>query len=176
MKKFLLILIISIIVNINIHAQMYSIKTGVIPFVNLENKKEKDERVAPEITNSLFRYKFISLVERANMDKSIKEMELGQSGLIDEKTAVEVGKIHGIQLIIMGTIQKDTVNARAVHVETQKIVSAVSGRINDIDTISRKLAAGIETYLARENLKKLRNDSADIDLDFRIEKKNAYKN
>ena len=151
---------------------MYSIKTGVLPFSNIDNKKEKDEKISSEVTSELFKFKFMSLVERSKMDEALKEMQLAQLGITDENTAVKVGKIQGLQVMIMGTVQKNIVNARAVHVETQQIIAAVKGDVNNIEYLSKRLASGIETYIARENLKKLRNDSPEINLDFWIENKN----
>jgi len=122
----------------------------------------------------LGRYSFISLVDRTQLKSLIDEIALGQTGIIDEATALKAGRVHGLQLIIEGTIDGDRVTARAIHTETLKVIATASanGR-NEIERLGKKLAAGIETFIARENLKRLRNDSPGINLEFWLETKGS---
>ncbi len=153
-------------------AQQYSVSTGILTFVDSDKVKNRGESTASALSSELFKYKFIKLVERSMMKESIKEMELGMTGLIDEKTAVKVGKIHGLQLMIIGTIDNDSVNARAIHVETQKVIAAYTVKdISQIDELAKKLAGSIEVFLVRESIGKMKNDNPDIGLTFRVEKK-----
>lgn len=92
--------------------------------------------------------KFI-VVERDKMDKLLDEQKLGQSGAIDATTAVQVGKILGLNAILTGSVSqfgvksegKDfiitqskqqivecTVDIRAVDAETGQVLFADSGK------------------------------------------------
>lgn len=156
-------------------AQYDSITTGIMPFYDVD-KKIKSELPVSELTAELSRYKFIKLVERSKLKDIMKEIEFGMTGMVDEATVTKAGKIHGLQLMIAGTIRENKITARAIHVETGKIIASysVSGK-EAIDILGKRLASGIETFLARESLKNLRNDSPVLNLDFWVERKNKGK-
>lgn len=72
----------------------------------------------------------LRVVERDKINFVLKEMELQESGKVDEATAVKVGKILGAQYMVFGSItQLDDKNTRmvvrAVKVETSEIVASV---------------------------------------------------
>ncbi len=170
-KKIVALLVISFLtVSVTNRAQRRAIRTGVMPFYDAatRNTKSRNARlILSELTESLSHYKFIRMIERSRLKELIREIELGQSGFIDNATAVKVGKVHGLQVMMVGTINRDRITARAIHMETQRVIStaSVSG-ISDIKVLGEKLASGIEVFLAKENLKSLRNDSPEIDLRF----------
>lgn len=155
-------------------AQYSTVRVGVMPFSSVKGN-ESNHDIVSGITGSMSKYKFISLVEQAEIKKITDEIVKGQIGLVDENTAVQAGKIYGIQVMIVGTVDGSTVNGRAVLVETCKIIATASSEILSADKLGNKLAAGIESYLSRENLKKLRNDSPQINFDFWAIKDNGKK-
>ncbi len=172
--KYLKIVIIFFILFSTSHAQYNQIRVGVMPFYDLDKSGTSGSRsqsVVSRLTETLFQYRFINLVERSMIKEMMKEAELGMSGIVNDATAVRLGKVHGLQLIITGTIEKGRISARAVHMETQKVISSASViSISNIEKLGEKIASGIEVFLARENLKSLRNDSPGIDLVFWIER------
>ena len=167
--KTFLIILISIQFS---YAQQGSINVGILSFTDLDNKNKKTDLLISELSEELSKYKFIKLVERSKSKEILKEIELGMTGMVDEKTASKTGKLHGIQIIIFGTIRKNKISARAIHTESGKIIvsHSVPG-LSKIDYLSRQLASGIESFLTRENLKSLRNDSPELKLDFWLKKK-----
>ena len=50
---------------------------------------------------------YFTLVDRASIDKSISEMQFSQSGLVDQKTAVKLGKMIGAQGIYTGVVTQN---------------------------------------------------------------------
>ena len=52
----------------------------------------------------LFKSRGIMLVERERLDEVMKELKLGMSGLIDEETAAEIGRLAGCEYMLMGSI------------------------------------------------------------------------
>ena len=50
---------------------------------------------------------YFTLVDRASIDKVISEMKFSQSGLVDEKTAVKLGKMVGAQGIYTGIVNQN---------------------------------------------------------------------
>ncbi len=155
------------------HAGTGRVRTGVLPFFDSiagKSNSSRSKEVLSEIVSGLSEYRFIDLIERAETDKLLKEIALGQSGLIDEKTAAKAGRVHGLQLMITGTISDDRISARLIDIETQRIITALSVERKERSILAKKLASGIEGHLAREKLKSLRNDSREIDLKFRVER------
>ncbi len=72
----------------------------------------------------------LKVVERDKIDFILKELELQNSGKVDEATAARVGKILGAQLMVFGSItQLDSRQARmivrVVNVETSEIIASV---------------------------------------------------
>ena len=51
--------------------------------------------------------RYFTLVDRSAIDKTISEMQLSQSGLVDQKTAVKLGKLIGAQGIYTGIVTRN---------------------------------------------------------------------
>jgi TolB-like protein len=88
--------------------------------------------VSSELTTALRRDHGILLVERANLNKIIDEQALGQTGLIDEKNAAEVGKLAGAQFMVLGNIAE----AGDRYLVNAKIVSTVDGLLHGAEEVS----------------------------------------
>jgi TolB-like protein len=72
----------------------------------------------------------LKVVERDKINFVLNEIELQQSGKVDEATAVKVGKILGAQYMVFGSITQlddkmTRMVVRAVKVETSEIVASV---------------------------------------------------
>ena len=95
----------------------------------------------------------VDVVERAQLQSILDELELGHSGVVDKKTAAKVGELLGARYIVMGgyfelagTLRID---ARLVEVETGKIVHAhgVNGTTADFLTLEKALANDLNAHL-----------------------------
>jgi TolB-like protein len=68
------------------------------------------------------------VVERAMLNKILNEQKMGVSGIVDEGSATQLGKILGVKTIISGSVMKLRgvleVNARIIDVETASIIAA----------------------------------------------------
>lgn len=84
--------------------------------------------VAEWFVTALVRTGRFDVVERALLEKIISEHKLSLSGIVDEKTASDMGKLLGVKVIISGSVLKlhDVleVNARIIDVETGSIIAA----------------------------------------------------
>jgi len=72
----------------------------------------------------------LQVVERDKIDFLLKEIQLSQAGMVDQSTAVRVGKLLGAQIMVFGSLtQLDGKNAKmlvkAVKVETSEIIASV---------------------------------------------------
>ncbi len=94
----------------------------------------------------------LTLIERARVADIVKELELQKSGLVDESSAVKVGKLLGAALVITGNIDRAgsdlVVSARVIDVETGEILGTrqvhcgqcgADDIFDAIDTLSRTI-------------------------------------
>jgi TolB-like protein len=96
----------------------------------------------------------LKVIERENIKALIEEMALSESGVVDESTAVRLGKLLGAQSIAFGSFivmgNQVRIDARIIKVETGELVMADAimgssdnfmGLVNDL---ARKLAASLK--------------------------------
>lgn len=169
--KTLKYLIIIIFTFIKILAAQNTINVGVLPFIH--DDKKASEYVVAELTRKLVKYKFIKVIERSLLKEVLKEIEFGQTGLVDQTSVIDAGKLYGIEIMITGVIKDSSVSARAIHVQTGKVISSsFITDVNQIEKLGYELVKDIEVFLTRENLKTLRNNSPQIETKFWIEQDN----
>lgn len=72
----------------------------------------------------------LKLIEREKIQALLKEVALGQSGSVDQATAVKAGKMLGAQSIVFGSFMvlgnKVRMDARIIRVETSEVMMAES--------------------------------------------------
>ncbi|HWU40431.1 MAG TPA: CsgG/HfaB family protein, partial [Candidatus Acidoferrum sp.] len=112
-----------------------------MPFTNLTGQKEYDWLsigIGEVFTTKLGSLSCFNLVERIKISEALKEMELGQTGLIDENTAPQVGKMIGAEGLVTGSFQiagpAIRIDARLLDVETGRIY-AFAGTFGELDKI-----------------------------------------
>ncbi|MFH2071046.1 MAG: CsgG/HfaB family protein, partial [Elusimicrobiota bacterium] len=102
---------------------------AVIPFQNITGDKEKNwigAGFGETLTVKLVKAPGIRVIERENLSKILEEIKFQYTGAVDEKTAVEMGKMYGADVLVFGSFQvmgeKLRVSARFVDVETQEVI------------------------------------------------------
>ncbi len=99
--------------------------------------------LSDKLTNSLFQYKDkFEVVERKQLDAVFKEINLTLTGIIDDKTALSIGKVLGADAIVIGTLtdlgNKVDINIHLLATEQAKVL-AVGNDVLDKDEIIIKL-------------------------------------
>ncbi len=107
----------------------------------------------------------ITVVERTRIIEVMKEIELGMTGIIDDETAQQAGKLMGVQYILMGHWQKFgkqfRVNARLVEVETGNIVVSIkeTGNEDNVfdlqDSISEQILSNLQITVSESDQAKI---------------------
>jgi TolB-like protein len=109
---------------------------AVLPFEN--NSVTDPDRYAPLnkglsamlITDLKNSSTSLQLIERDKIQALLKEIALGQSGSVDQSTAVRAGKILGAQSIVFGSFMvlgnQVRMDARIIKVETSEVIMAES--------------------------------------------------
>ncbi len=112
MKKLFVLLISSLIISTigcstidvatakNAHLGKKLKKVAVFPFKI--NGAQWGAELSDVISHNFFKKAGIEIVEREAMNKILKEQNLSMTGLVDQTKALEIGRMVGADLIIMG--------------------------------------------------------------------------
>ena len=119
-------------------------RIAVLDFEGNEKLEGKVElKLSDMLITSLVQSGKFDLIERTKINNLINEQKLGMSGMIDESTAAEMGKILGAEYVVFGTVTSATqqnydkfgyelvvievvIDVRAVETTTGKILLAES--------------------------------------------------
>jgi TolB-like protein len=111
---------------------------AVIPFEGRGDAKEFVDEVTEKMITKLVNLRRFKVIERSALDKIMKEQKFQSSGIVDDKTAVQLGKISGADAMIIGNISfvggKGKVSARVIDVETSETIAARDARISAAST------------------------------------------
>jgi hypothetical protein len=81
---------------------------AVLPFAGPEGRAFAAEMESVLAGIGIDDKPYFTLVDRASIDKVVSEMKFSQSGLVDEKTAVKLGKLVGAHGIYTGVGTRNT--------------------------------------------------------------------
>lgn len=101
--------------------------TAILPLASELSKTDADY-LTSALLIAAARHPQFTVVERDNTSAIIGEIKLGLSGLVDEATAAEAGRLAGAKLLIAGRVIKVGPKAdliiRLIRVETGEVISA----------------------------------------------------
>jgi TolB-like protein len=131
-----------IVTNITLNSKS---RIAVIEFSDIDGKVTAlGKFVAEELTTRLFITKKFEVIERELLNKVIQEHKLSLTGIIDQATAKELGKIIGVDAIVTGTItdfgKTAKINARLIATETGAIFAAAAVEIAKDENIEKLMA------------------------------------
>lgn len=118
---------------------------AVVEFSDLNAKiTELGRFISEELITNLYKTGKFDVIERQLLNKILEEHKLSLTGIIDESTAKELGKILGVEYICSGTITDLTtdikINARLISTETGKIISTASAKIEKDNTVKNLMS------------------------------------
>jgi TolB-like protein len=90
--------------------------------------------ISEELVNRLGRSKKINLVERRDLKRVMEELQLHLSGIVDTKSAKEVGALLGAEILCTGTVielpKSFKINARLIDTETGRIFATAGATVD----------------------------------------------
>ncbi len=127
------------------------LKIAIIPFTNLSGKTENDwigAGFSETMVTALSNLKNVQITERFLMNQVLKEISFQQSGFIDDRSLVKVGKLTGANIIISGSFQiantEIVVNSRFIDLEKGTVENGsgmyIRGEVAKIFDLEEKLA------------------------------------
>lgn len=142
-------------------------KVAVLDFkYNTKDKLNVEDMLATGLGN----LECIALYERSGLRNLLKEAKVGLTGVVDEKTAVKIGKIAGINKVILGSYSvvdgKARIDVRYIDVETGKVekTESVVGDKTDL-SLTDRLVENLEARLCGKEVKEVRKEVKEINKD-----------
>ena len=117
-------------------------KTAVVEFTERGNLDVQDAGsiIAEWITTALNKTGAFEVYERLSLEKLMEEHKMGMSGLLDESTIAQIGKMRGVQAIVTGSVLKFgdivSVTAKLIDTETAQIIDSGVIKATNLNTIS----------------------------------------
>jgi TolB-like protein len=112
--------------------------------------KQIGEIVAEWLITSLANTGRFEVVERAQLQKVLKEQQLGISGAINQETAAKMGELLGVKVIVSGTViqigNTYDVNARLISVQDGSIIKAERVRGVGLDGVERLMDSLADSF------------------------------
>lgn len=129
-------------------------KIAVVPFKNNTGLKDYDAiavGIGESVTTIMAGSGKFDFIERIQIDKALQEQDFQMSDNVNPQTVQEIGKVLGVEYMIIGDLQKIKdkfrINARRMRVEDGKLeeavnITGVEDELFDMqDAIGRKLEA-----------------------------------
>lgn len=113
------------------------------------NYKFLGKGFAEFISIELLKSDAVELVEREKRLDAIREIELSQTGLIDEKAQIEAGKLLTAEYIVLGSIydinNQLSITVRIIETRSTRVIwqDKVTGRLAQYDSLSAQITAKI---------------------------------
>ncbi len=101
---------------------------AVIPFEGKGDAKKFVDEATEKMITRLVNLRRFKVIERTALDKIMKEQKLQASGIVDDRTAVNLGKLSGADAMVAGSVSfvggKGKLSARVIDVETGETIAA----------------------------------------------------
>jgi len=100
-------------------------RLAVLPFEDGPGFRAKNSgnAVTGFITAEMAKYRKYQLLERSRLKTVIDEQDLQTTDLVDEQTAIKVGKMLGVDGVVLGTVSEYEMDKTTVYVYVVPVVS-----------------------------------------------------
>ena len=136
MKKILLIvLVFACIFVAYLPAQETKPVLAVLDVSTIGTEESKGKIVYNYILDLINKSGNYLIVERGELDRALEEIEFSSSDLVDDSTAVEIGKLSGADIIVIGSIsyvgKQYYLNIKLISVESGEIIGSSIDKAED---------------------------------------------
>lgn len=155
MKKIILLLFF----GISFQSEAQNLNVAILDFENISGVDKYDglgkalsNMLISDLSQNIDKSR-INFLERSQLNKLLDEQNLQLSNRFDETTAVEIGKLIGVDYVILGSVfilnETSSFNSRMVNVETSEIIFSEesSGNISNWLALKSSLAEKLSTSL-----------------------------
>ncbi len=109
-------------------------RIAILDFTDLQgNVSDLGRFISEKLIIKLFETKKFNIIERNKLNKILEEQKFQVSDLVDEESAKRIGKIIGVDAIVIGTVtdlgEQIDINARLLSIETGSVFAVASARV-----------------------------------------------
>jgi TolB-like protein len=123
-------------------------KIAVVEFPDIEGKPSAlGKYLSEELTTRLFKTGRFQLIERQLINKIMEEQKLSAMGLVDEKTARQIGSILGVDAITTGTITDLNTSVKI----NARLIASGTGSIFSVASIQVPMSREVEILLGKRH-------------------------
>ena len=151
------------LISLLLLSSLFGAKYLAVIALEPENISDSEARILTQrLTSKMIELSDYTVVERASIDKILKEQKFQHSGCTDSQCAVEIGQMLNADLTVVGTASKFgntyTLDCRIVNVESGEALGSASfthtGNIDQlvkdgIESVARELL-GVKTPLLKK--------------------------
>lgn len=152
MKK-IYVFLVFILLCFSLYSQGDKKRVGVLDFVGKGVSKTEAEIVGELFRGELVNSGMYNVLDRANMDNILSEMEFQQTGCTESECAIQIGKILNMQYMFYGSLMKlgesYIVSVGIVNVETSEIEKTAKEKFAVIDNADVASRAVIDILAGR---------------------------
>ncbi|MCK9196712.1 MAG: CsgG/HfaB family protein [Syntrophales bacterium] len=153
MKKLLLCKTLMFLLTLSIIQNVYAadIKptVAIMDFESVGSEEHLGKAVAEIIRTELINAGQFRVLERSQLYRALSEQKLQNSGIIDNKSVVEMGKLLGANFIIIGSVVKMgtayTINSRMIDIKTGEATLGRNVKGNDLNLLADLSRALLES-------------------------------
>jgi len=137
--KALMFLLISCLIQ-STYAADVKPTVAVMDFESVGSEEHLGKAVAEIMRTELISTGQFRVLERSQLDRALSEQKLQQSGIIDDKSVVDLGKLLGANFIIIGSVVKMgtayTINSRMIDMKTGEATLGKNVTGNDLNLLA----------------------------------------
>ena len=152
-----------ILLSILLTTSLFGAKYLAVLDLEAESISESEAKILTQrLTSIMIELSDYTVVERANIDKILKEQKFQHSGCTDSECAVEIGQLLNADITVIGTVSKFgdtyTIDSRIINVGNGEALGSASythtGNIDQlvkdgIESVARELL-GVKTPLLKK--------------------------
>lgn len=114
-------------------------RLAVLPFATDSFISTVGAQMADEIVIRLVeKAKNLEIVERARIDSVLEEQRLSQQGVVSAETAVQVGRLLGVQALVTGSVSISIGDIRPTPLSPQRVATGIA-TVRVVDTETGKI-------------------------------------
>ena len=128
---------------------------AVLDFESIGSEGHLGKAVSEIMRTELINTGQFRVLERSQLDRALSEQKLQQSGIVDDKSVVELGKLLGANFIIIGSVVKMgtayTINSRMIDIKTGEATLGRNATGNDLNLLTSLTHTLLESLFGSYN-------------------------
>ena len=150
---------------------------AVLPFESRDRQAastDMGKSVAELLNIALMESGNADMVERAELDAALNELQLSATGLTSKESQVKLGRFIGAKILITGSLfksgSKNFVIAKIIGTETSRVLGASASGTEDFTSLVPMLAPKVSAILEKQSAKLLPKEQNKEDVLSRLKK------